>query len=377
MPRVDILRSSPVTRSARVLQLEGLFEMPPSEQTGIAFTADLPIEQRAWNIGLIVGPSGSGKSSIARDVFGAHLVERFRWPAGSIVDAFPNGMSIKEIVALLSSVGFSSPPNWLRPFTALSNGEQFRAMVARALAERDVIALDEFTSVIDRTVAQVGSAAIAKTVRARGKKFVGVSCHYDIIGWLQPDWVYDTATHSFAWRQVQRRPDIRLTIRPVDRTAWHLFKHHHYLDTTLENAARCFLGTIGERPAAFASVLSFPHAQRPGWREHRTVCLPDFQGVGIGNALSDFVASLYMATGKPYRSVTSNPAMIYARARSRNWIMTRSPSLLTATGKTSKSKTGNFGNLVKSTNRLTAGFEYVGIARPDEARAFGVLRDSA
>ena len=49
-------------------------------------------------------------------------------------------------------------------------------------------------------------------------------------------------------------------------------------------------------PAAFTAVLAFPHARRPGWREHRTVCLPDFQGVGIGNAMSELVASLFVAT---------------------------------------------------------------------------------
>ena len=44
---------------------------------------------------------------------------------------------------------------------------------------------DEFTSVIDRTVAQIGSSAIAKTVRKRKQKFVAVSCHYDIEEWLR------------------------------------------------------------------------------------------------------------------------------------------------------------------------------------------------
>ncbi len=77
-------------------------------------------------------------------------------------------MAIKEITALLSSVGFSSPLAWLRPFEGLSIGERFRVTMARALAEtRDLTVIDELTSVVDRTVAQIGSAAIAKTVRRR------------------------------------------------------------------------------------------------------------------------------------------------------------------------------------------------------------------
>src|SRR5206468_8886104 len=116
-------------------------------------------------------------------------------------------------------------------------------------------------------------------------------------------------------------------------------------------------------PAAFTAVLPFPHPTRPGWREHRTVCLPDFQGVGIGNAMSEFVASIYRATGKPYTSTTSHPAMIRHRARSPLWRMRRAPSLVGG------HKSG-FGGMRKCSaiDRLTAGFEYVGPARVDDAK---------
>ena len=87
----------------------------------------------------------------------------------------------------MSSVGFSSPPSWVRPYHVLSNGEQFRVDIARTLSEKPQLAIvDEFTSVVDRTVAQIGSSAIQKTVRRRGQKFIAVSCHYDIVKWLEP-----------------------------------------------------------------------------------------------------------------------------------------------------------------------------------------------
>jgi ABC-type ATPase with predicted acetyltransferase domain len=82
----------------------------------------------------------------------------------------------------------------LRPFRVLSNGEQFRVTIARALAEQpELLVFDEFTSVVDRNVAKVASAAIAKAVRRRKQKFIAVSCHHDIIEWLQPDWIYEPA----------------------------------------------------------------------------------------------------------------------------------------------------------------------------------------
>jgi hypothetical protein len=118
------------------------------------------------------GPSGSGKSSVAGDLFGEAVVGAYGWPSDrSVVDGFPAGMGVKEITALLSSVRFSSPPAWLRPFGCLSTSEQFRATLARALGDdRRLTVFDEFTSVVDRTVAQVGSAAVAKARPTAGSQ---------------------------------------------------------------------------------------------------------------------------------------------------------------------------------------------------------------
>lgn len=136
MPRGHLVRHSAIVRTPRVAQLEGFFDIPPTAQAALRWDVSIPCETRPWAIGLIVGPSGSGKSTIARELFGAHVRSGFAWPADrALVDGFPKGLSIKEITALLSSVGLSSPPAWLRPFGVLSTGEQFRVTLARALAE--------------------------------------------------------------------------------------------------------------------------------------------------------------------------------------------------------------------------------------------------
>src|SRR5258708_7094177 len=72
-----------------------------------------------------------------------------------------------------------------------------------------------------------------------------------------------------------------------------------------------------------------PPPPRPGWREHRTVCLPDFQGLGLGSAMSNFIAAVYRSTNKPYFSPTSHPALIRPRARSPLWRLTRKPGMKT------------------------------------------------
>ena len=126
MPGIDIIRESRVNRTARVKQLEGIFDLPPSQKTVEKWHVDLPLDDKEWNIGLIVGPSGCGKTTIVNEFFPNHVDTDYEWGEGSaIIDDFPDTMGIKEITSVLSSVGFSSPPSWMRPYHVLSNGEKF------------------------------------------------------------------------------------------------------------------------------------------------------------------------------------------------------------------------------------------------------------
>lgn len=361
MPRARLVRSVAIVRTPRVMQLEGMFDIAPLPRSSLAWDVNLPIDERRWNIGLVVGPSGSGKTTLLRELFARDLVGEFDWPTDrAVVDGFPRELSIKEVTRLLSSVGFSSPPSWLRPFPCLSKGEQFRATLARALAEpRELVVFDEFTSVVDRTVAKIGSAALAKVVRRRARRLLAATCHEDVEEWLQPDWVYRADAGCFHWRRLQRRPQIRLEIHRCGKEAWRAFRRHHYLSGHLHPGAWCFVGRIDGRSAAFCAVIPFPHPVRSAWREHRLVCLPDFQGVGIGHALSEFVASYFASTGKPYFSTTSAPAMIRHRARSPAWRMLRAPSR-------SHRQTLRRLETSSSWRRLTASFEYVGPAHTKE-----------
>lgn len=369
-----ITRTSTIKKSSRVKQLSGMFDLPPKATTEHTWIVKLTLD-RPWNVGLICGPSGSGKSTIAREIFGDKIVTGWPWPEdAAVIDGFPAAMPLGDIVGLLSSVGFSSPPHWLKPFAVLSNGEQFRVNLARTLAEMpDLAVIDEFTSVVDRTVAQIGSCAVAKSVRHSNRRLVAVTCHNDVEEWLQPDWKYEPATGKFQWRLLRRRPDIQLHITKVrGPEAWPLFRGHHYLSGDLNGAAQCFMATINKQPAAFTAVLSQPHRAHGGWwREHRTVCLPDFQGVGIGNALADFVAGLFVATGKKYRSTTSHPAMIGHRMKAANWRCLRAPCL-------APPNSGNgMGDLLDSMamDRLTAGFEYIGPTNLASAERFGLFKN--
>lgn len=367
MPKLTIQRSAPVESSFRVDAVRGRFDLPHRKSIDRVWTIDLPTETREWQIGLITGPSGAGKSTIARDAFPDFYIHQgFTWPSdAAMVDGFPRGVETEEIFAALSSVGLSSPPDWLKRFSHLSNGQRFRCELARLMCEeRDQVIFDEFTAVVDRTVARIGSAALAKALRKRGRpRLIAVTCHGDVTDWLDPDWVYDVGADQFDWRLLRRRPPISLEIHRCRRDAWRLFKDHHYLSAELSKNAICFAALVEGRPAAFTAAKWYPHPAGSGWREHRTVRLPDFQGVGIGNALSECVASLFAASGHEYRSVTGHPGMIAHRMRSPMWHCTRRVGMVSAAIHTGLPRRAKTGEPAKSSyGRATAAFRYVGPA---------------
>lgn len=384
----NVIRTVTVERTPRFMQVAGKFDLPTDATSVREWDVDVQLPAD-WSVGVITGPSMAGKTTIARDLFGADSVVDqgyWTWPADKcIADGFPAAMGIDEITGLLSAVGFSSPPDWKKPYGALSNGGKFRVDLARTLAERPELAVvDEFGSLVHQQARQVAAAAAAKAARRRGGKLVALCVHPDAVPYFEPDWIIDMIpgepVRLKAVRGLVQRPDIELEICRVDTAAWRVFKPHHYLDGNIHKGAKCFVATVDGEPAAFTAVIYFPHPRKDGWREHRTVCLPDFQGVGIGNVMSEYVASLFRALGKPYTSTTSHPAMIRHRARSPLWAMTRKPGLANPTmsgncnaipGRGRAPKTGMAAKT--SVGRITAGFQYVGPARPDEARAFGLL----
>ena len=361
-----IERKAKIKRTVRVRQVEGMFDLPASKESKRRWELKLELPDD-WNVGLIVGPSGSGKSTLAREWFPEALACEWKWPTdAAVVDGFPAELPIAEVTGLLSSVGFSSPPGWVKPFHVLSNGEQFRVNLARSLAEQPALAvIDEFTSVVDRTVAKVGSHAAQKAVRASGRRLVAVTCHYDVAEWLQPDWIFDMQTGKIARGSLRRRPELAVTVRRVGRDWWQTFREHHYLSAAHSKLATCFLAEVNSRPAAFCSVI---HRMGIGacWATHRLVTLPDFQGVGLGNALHELVAGMYVTRGKSFHLTSSHPSMVAHCSRSRSWqLRGRAVGSINVPSAEARFSAGSAG-------RITTTFRYVGPKLVEEARRLGV-----
>ena len=270
-----------------------------------------PARDGSWGIGLIVGPSGSGKTTLLQSNYG--ITAPFTWnPAKAVASQVDHNK--------LMAVGLNSVPTWCKPFHVLSNGEAFRANMGALLASNT--SYDEFTSVVDRNVAKSCSNAIQRYIREH--KLTGVvfsSCHYDIIEWLKPDWCYDIQKGLVAQQGFFRnRQPARLEVRRCDKSLWRLFRGNHYLSGELNNACHAYACFWDNQLVGFCAVLPFPNGNlKNAWRGHRTVILPDYQGLGIGVKLSDFVARSYVERGCRFFSKTAHPRMGEYRERSPNW----------------------------------------------------------
>lgn len=190
MPHFDIVKENKPDVTFRVSKIQADFDVK-LEHSNERFIGDIEMP-KDWQIGVIVGASGTGKTTIAKELFNEELIKGFEYNAKSVIDDMPKDAKIDDITKMFYSVGFGSVPSWLKPYAVLSNGEKMRVDLARALLEKDFIVFDEFTSVVDRQIAQTACIAINKALKKTDKKFIAVTCHYDILDWLQPDWVFDT-----------------------------------------------------------------------------------------------------------------------------------------------------------------------------------------
>lgn len=353
--KVEFSVESAVSTTVRARQVSAMFDAPPQKKARIEWSLDVDFET-PWTVGLVVGPSGSGKSTLLRHVWGEP--QALEWSGAGVVDDFSAAHTTEQIAAVCQAVGFNTIPAWMRPFAVLSNGEKFRVEMARRLLDdSDPIVVDEFTSLVDRQVAQIGAHAVQKYCRRAGKRFVAVTCHYDVEEWLQPDWVIDMATRSFTRRLVQRRPAIECTIGRLPRSAWSMFAPYHYMTAELSKAAQCYGLWANGHLAAFAGLIPCPissgeHRGEAVWRVSRLVTLPDWQGLGLAMVLCDELGAEHVAAGKRLRMYPAHPALVRSFDRSPRWKLVKAPGKFQRGSAVSRTST------VKMGGRPCAVFEY-------------------
>jgi ABC-type lipoprotein export system ATPase subunit/predicted acetyltransferase len=300
------------------------FDIQNKNESNVIVEANLEHLPKDWNIGVVYGGSGTGKTTILKNYFKKEMDKSYFDNSKSLISNF-DWLEPKDATFLLSAMGLSSVPTWLRPFNTLSNGEQYRANLAYIVGSAkndDVILIDEYTSVVDRDVAKAMSNALQKYIRRTNKRIVLASCHFDIMEWLQPDWIYSPSKGRLEIASQLRQPKIELQIFRCRYETWNLFKQHHYLTEDLNKAANTYVITLNDKPVGFLGILPFPHGHiKNGYRISRIVVLPDFQGLGLGSKLCDYISSLYAKENRTMYIKTSNPALWKYFQNSKNWLL--------------------------------------------------------
>lgn len=385
--RVVIDHQLPVPSTYRAARTASLFnaEGPPN----FHHVADLDIDDDGWKIGVVVGPSGSGKTSIGSAMWGGSALHDMDagWPADKpIVDAIAPDGDFNAVTAALGAVGLGDVPAWLRPYAVLSNGEKFRANLARIIAEAPSrVVIDEFSSVVDRQIAKVGAGAFAKSWRRTAGQAVLLSCHYDILDWVEPDWVYDTREGRFSRGSVQhRRPRIEVEIREGGWDLWPLFEPHHYLKIPRMIGAGCYVAFIEGEPVAHLAVGTKSLSTKAGTtveaRACRMVVMPEWQGAGVGMKFLNHICHICQLQlegqgrikGRRMTTLfhTSHPQLCAALRRDPRWVQVsavlhgsnKRKSAATIRKAQAKKGSSSFGAAVGFGGHFRAvqGFRYVG-----------------
>ncbi len=312
-----------------------------------------------FGIGVIVGASGTGKSTLLKS-FGTSIPHT--WDQRAIVDYFDTPDEAKE---KLFAVGLTSIPTWFKPYAVLSNGEKFRADLAVRLKDNAVI--DEYTSVVDRNIAKAASKSFRKYITDNGVTGIVIATvHRDILNYLQPDWIIDTDAGMFAVkpRECLWREPVVAEVYEVQPALWQLYAKHHYLTADLSPFARCFAAIIEGSPAAFYAVISYPSGTvKNAFRGHRLVTHPDYQGLGVGPRLADFVAQAYFNEGKRFFAKTAHPRLGEYRERSIEWKPTTKNKRYrtdVASDAQRQLRRQRFVDWKMNPNRLTYSHEFVG-----------------
>lgn len=390
--RLRVDQNVPVATSYRASRVKSLFNATDDQATRFTLDADLDIDldNGDWSIGVIAGPSGTGKTSLGRQLWGGDkLYTGDGWPKDKpIVDGIAPDGSFDDVTAALASAGLGDVPVWLRPYGVLSMGQKFRADLAKVLAEKpDKVVFDEFTSVVDRQIAKIGAGAFAKSWRRTGGKAVLLTCHYDILDWVEPDWVFDTASRRFQGREelAHKRPRFDLEVRVGGWDLWPFFKSHHYLDLPNMVGGKCYVGFVDGEPVCHLGVgtknlpvkVRGKVVQSVEARASRLVTLPEWQGAGVGMRFLNKVCQMQL-DGEgvlPGRRMTtqfqtSHPQLAAGLRRSKQWRQINSMLNGANRGASAKSlaKAGAVGGVTKDGKatgfgghlRAVQGFRYYG-----------------
>ena len=323
--RVDVSRNQTTSPwSARLAEVCLRFGICP-EVDPVVMVRRVSLPIRAGSVVAVVGASGVGKTSfldvLARRCPEARHVGAVRFPRGpAIVDAVARRQTLSNALSILTACGLGEPRLWIRGYGELSDGERFRARLARAvslhLRGRDPSApllCDEFGSILHRRVAKAIAHNLGKLARRRGMMVVIATSHDDLARDLQPDIVVQLVgggQHRLTRHQPENRPlsiARRFCVERGAKADYEVFAPMHYRHRDeLGFVDRVFVlrEGVGGEPLGIAVYAHGPlelnlrnRATRGRFRRNprrlnrelrilrRLVIHPDIRGCGVGHWL--------------------------------------------------------------------------------------------
>tara|TARA_R110000796_G_scaffold242477_1_gene364548 strand:+ start:472 stop:1596 length:1125 start_codon:yes stop_codon:yes gene_type:complete len=325
MKNYNVHLESEVSNSFRCVKAANSLDIDSKKKSVHEFQIEAEITED-FNIGLIVGASGSGKTTLAESVWGE--MNNILADDLPVIDQFPDSMTYEECAKCLTGVGLTSVPCWIRPVYTLSNGQKARAEVALRLAgSNDLEVIDEWTSVVDRTVAKVMSHCVHKYAKKSKRKIVLLSCHYDVIDWLQPDWIIDCNKQTYEDRrllQQSRKEILKFDIREVSRKSWKYFSKYHYLSDKLAGGHIETFGLFhNDEQIGFACYANYVpwgnKLKKEIMHANRIVVHPDYCGLGLGIHLFSETAKIMVDRNYQVMSKFSSEPVAKAMTKHPHW----------------------------------------------------------
>jgi ABC-type ATPase with predicted acetyltransferase domain len=250
----------PVRRSLATGRVADLFGLSTHEPPHVV-AENLALDVRPHDVVAFTGPSGSGKSSLLREVghrLNAIDATALELPNVPLVDALPG--PVEHRLGLFAACGLSEARLLLRTPAELSDGQRYRFRIALAVATvlgpagarleergsrktqsgsipdpRSSILLDEFAAPLDRTLAKVVAFNLRKLARRTGLGVLAATAHADVLDDLNPDVLVrcpgDGRPVIAARRKALTQPISfarELRVVPGTPADWPLFARWHY-----------------------------------------------------------------------------------------------------------------------------------------------------
>jgi ABC-type ATPase with predicted acetyltransferase domain len=184
-----------VPRSDRILEVAESFGIGLDDKEFVIFD-NLELEVKQGDVVYITGQSGSGKSTVLRELtqqmgFGPERlnvadIDRVELLNKPLIDQI--GKDTAEALNLLSIAGLNDAYLFIRKPKELSDGQRYRFKLAKIIESgAQVWVADEFLAVLDRTTAKVIAFNLQKVARKVGATLMVATTHTDMVDDLAPN----------------------------------------------------------------------------------------------------------------------------------------------------------------------------------------------